>query len=488
MIELKIGSSDLANFVSQFLKKSQKFPIIRCCRKLIGESPIVYFPERGKGLIWPFRSKHMTSVVVVGTQWGDEGKGKITDFLSQDAEVIARYQGGDNAGHTIVIDGKKFKLHLIPSGIFFPEKISVIGNGVVINPKSLVTELDYLHQEGVKTDSLRISDRAHVILPYHIKLDQLQEAAKGDNKIGTTNKGIGPAYMDKAARVGIRIADLLDKDIFAQRLKANLAEKNRLFEKMYECQPLVFDEIFEEYYQYGQTIKDYVTDTSVILNDALDAGKRVLFEGAQGVMLDIDQGTYPFVTSSNPVAGGVTIGSGVGPSKINKVVGVCKAYTSRVGDGPFPTELNDETGNRIREVGHEYGTTTGRPRRVGWFDSVVMRHSRRVSGITNLSLNSIDVLSGLPTVKICVAYDLDGKRIDHYPASLEQLKRCQPIYEELPGWQEDITGCRSLDELPEAARNYVRRVGELVGVRISTFSVGPDRDQTNILDSVWANI
>ena len=430
----------------------------------------------------------MTSVVVVGTQWGDEGKGKITDFLSQDAEVIARYQGGDNAGHTIVIDGKKFKLHLIPSGIFFPEKISVIGNGVVINPKSLVTELDYLHQEGVKTDSLRISDRAHVILPYHIKLDQLQEAAKGDNKIGTTNKGIGPAYMDKAARVGIRIADLLDKDIFAQRLRANLAEKNRLFEKMYECQPLGFDEIFEEYYQYGQTIKDYVTDTSVILNDALDAGKRVLFEGAQGVMLDIDQGTYPFVTSSNPVAGGVTIGSGVGPSKINKVVGVCKAYTSRVGDGPFPTELNDETGNRIREVGHEYGTTTGRPRRVGWFDSVVMRHSRRVSGITNLSLNSIDVLSGLPTVKICVAYDLDGKRIDHYPASLEQLKRCQPIYEELPGWEEDITGCRSLDELPEAARNYVRRVGELVGVRISTFSVGPDRDQTNILDSVWANI
>lgn len=488
MKQNKTIPSFLADFIGQILKKSQKFPIIRCCRKLIGESPIVYFPERGKGLIWPFRSKHMTSVVVVGTQWGDEGKGKITDFLSQDAEVIARYQGGDNAGHTIVIDGKKFKLHLIPSGIFFPEKISVIGNGVVINPKSLVTELDYLHQEGVKTDSLRISDRAHVILPYHIKLDQLQEAAKGDNKIGTTNKGIGPAYMDKAARVGIRIADLLDKDIFAQRLKANLAEKNRLFEKMYECQPLVFDEIFEEYYQYGQTIKDYVTDTSVILNDALDAGKRVLFEGAQGVMLDIDQGTYPFVTSSNPVAGGVTIGSGVGPSKINKVVGVCKAYTSRVGDGPFPTELNDETGNRIREVGHEYGTTTGRPRRVGWFDSVVMRHSRRVSGITNLSLNSIDVLSGLPTVKICVAYDLDGKRIDHYPASLEQLKRCQPIYEELPGWEEDITSCRSLDELPEAARNYVRRVGELVGVRISTFSVGPDRDQTNILDSVWANI
>ena len=410
----------------------------------------------------------MTSVVVVGTQWGDEGKGKITDFLSQDAEVIARYQGGDNAGHTIVIDGKKFKLHLIPSGIFFPEKISVIGNGVVVNPKSLVKELEYLHAEGVSTDSLRVSDRAHVILPYHIKLDQLQEAAKGDNKIGTTNKGIGPAYMDKAARVGIRIADLLDKEVFAERLKTNLAEKNRLFTKMYGSEGL--------------------TDTSVILNDALDAGKRVLFEGAQGVMLDIDQGTYPFVTSSNAVAGGVTIGSGVGPSKINKVVGVCKAYTSRVGDGPFPTELSDGVGERIREVGHEYGTTTGRPRRVGWFDSVVMRHSRRVSGITNLSLNCIDVLSGLDTVKICVAYDLDGKRIDYYPASLEQLKRCKPIYEELPGWEEDITGCRSLDELPENARNYVRRVGELVGVRISTFSVGPDREQTNILESVWSNI
>lgn len=357
----------------------------------------------------------------------------------------------------------------------------------MINPKSLVKELTYLHEEGVTTDSLRISDRAHVILPYHIELDRLQEESKGDNKIGTTIKGIGPAYMDKAARVGIRIADLLDRDVFAERLRINLEEKNRQFTKLYEAEALSFDDIFEEYYEYGQQIKQYVTDTSVILNDALDNGKRVLFEGAQGVMLDIDQGTYPFVTSSNPVAGGVTIGSGVGPSKIDKVVGVCKAYTSRVGDGPFPTELFDEVGDRIREVGHEYGTTTGRPRRVGWFDSVVMRHSRRVSGITNLSLNSIDVLSGLDTVKICVAYDLDGERIDHYPASLEQLKRCKPIYEELPGWSEDITGVRHLDELPENARNYVRRIGELVGVRISTFSVGPDRDQTNILESVWSS-
>jgi adenylosuccinate synthase len=429
----------------------------------------------------------MPSVVVVGTQWGDEGKGKITDFLSNNAEVIARYQGGDNAGHTIVIEGKKFKLHLIPSGIFFPEKISVIGNGVVVNPKALVEEIAYLAENGVKADSLRISDRAHVILPYHKKLDFLQEESKGDQKIGTTIKGIGPAYMDKAARVGIRIADLLDKEIFAERLRINLEAKNREFVKLYDSEPLEFDDIFEEYYEYGQQLKKYVTDTSVILNDALDNGKRVLFEGAQGVMLDIDQGTYPFVTSSNPVAGGVTIGSGVGPSKIDKVVGVCKAYTSRVGDGPFPTELFDEVGAQIREVGKEYGTTTGRPRRIGWFDSVVMRHAKRVSGLTNLSLNSIDVLSGLETVKICVAYERsNGERITHYPASLKELADCTPIYEEMPGWSEDITACRTLEELPEAARNYVHRVSDLVGVRISTFSVGPGREQTNVLESVWA--
>lgn len=430
----------------------------------------------------------MSSVVVVGTQWGDEGKGKITDFLSENAEVIARYQGGDNAGHTIKFDGVTYKLHLIPSGIFYKEKISVIGNGVVVNPKSLVKELAYLKEHGVATDNLRISDRAHVILPYHIKLDQLQEDAKGDNKIGTTIKGIGPAYMDKAARVGIRVADLLDKEIFAERLRINLEDKNKQFVKMFDSEPLNFEDIFEEYYAYGQQIKQYVTDTSVILNDALDEGKRVLFEGAQGVMLDIDQGTYPFVTSSNPVAGGVTIGSGVGPSKINKVVGVCKAYTSRVGDGPFPTELFDETGDRIREIGREYGTTTGRPRRVGWFDSVVMRHSKRVSGITNLCLNCLDVLSGLDTVKICTAYELNGEKIYHYPASLKELSACKPVYEELPGWQEDITACKTIEELPENARKYLHRISELVGVRISTFSVGPDRSQTNVLESVWAQI
>lgn len=427
----------------------------------------------------------MSSVVVVGTQWGDEGKGKITDFLSENAEVVARYQGGDNAGHTIVFNGETYKLHLIPSGIFNKEKICVIGNGMVVNPKSLVEELAGLHKRGVSTENLRISNRAHVILPYHIKLDEVEEASKGANKIGTTKKGIGPAYMDKAARMGIRIADLLDREIFEEKLDQNLKEKNRLFERIYETTGFTKEEILDEYFEYGQQVKQYVCDTSVVLNNALDEGRRVLFEGAQGVMLDIDQGTYPFVTSSNPVAGGVTIGSGVGPSKINHVVGVCKAYTSRVGDGPFPTELLNEIGDQIREVGREYGTTTGRPRRIGWYDSVVVRHARRVSGITDLSLNSIDVLTGLNTVKICTAYRYNGDLIDEYPANLNILKQCEPVYEELPGWTEDITGCKSLDELPENARHYVERVSQLTGIPLSTFSVGPAREQTNIVVNPW---
>ncbi len=427
----------------------------------------------------------MSSVVVVGTQWGDEGKGKITDFLSEHAEVVARYQGGNNAGHTIVFGGVKYKLHLIPSGIFYKEKICVIGNGLVVDPKALLEELKYLHDRGVSTDNLRVSNRAHVILPYHLKQDELEEASKGDDKIGTTKKGIGPAYMDKAARIGIRMADLLDREAFKEKLERNLAQKNRLFEKMYDTEGFSVEEIFEEYFEYGQKIAQYVCDTSVVLNDALDNNHRVLFEGAQGVMLDIDHGTYPFVTSSNPIAGGVTVGTGVGPAKVTRVVGVCKAYTSRVGDGPFPTELHDEIGHQIREVGREYGTTTGRPRRVGWFDSVVVRHARRVSGLTDLSLNSIDVLTGIPTLKICVAYKCDGEVIDEVPANLNILAKCEPVYEELPGWTEDITGVRSLDELPENARKYVERVSELTGIQLSMFSVGPDRNQTNIVRNVY---
>ncbi|WP_181347366.1 adenylosuccinate synthase [Thalassobacillus sp. CUG 92003] len=428
----------------------------------------------------------MSSVVVVGTQWGDEGKGKITDFLSQNAEVVARYQGGNNAGHTIKFDNMTYKLHLIPSGIFFDDKLCVLGNGMVIDPKALMEELEYLHDKGVSTDNLRISNRAHVILPYHLKLDILQEEQKGLNKIGTTKKGIGPAYMDKAARVGIRIADLLDKESFREKVEQNLKEKNRLFEKVYEIGPMSVEEIVEEYYEYGQQFKKYVCDTSVVLNENLDEGRRILFEGAQGVMLDIDQGTYPFVTSSNPIAGGVTIGSGVGPSKIKHVVGVSKAYTTRVGDGPFPTELDDATGEQIREVGREYGTTTGRPRRVGWFDSVVVRHARRVSGITDLSLNSIDVLTGIETLKICTAYRYRGELMHEFPASLNVLAECEPVYEEMPGWTEDITGVKSLHELPENARHYVERISQLTKIPLSVFSVGPDRTQTNIVRSVYS--
>lgn len=428
----------------------------------------------------------MSSVVVVGTQWGDEGKGKITDFLSHQAKIVARYSGGNNAGHTIVLDGKRFKLSLIPSGIFYDDKICVIGNGVVINPKALIEELEYLHENGVNTDNLRISDRAHVILPYHIKIDVAEEELKGDEKIGTTKKGIGPAYMDKVGRTGIRICDLLDKDEFARLLKRNVELKNRLFEKYYEVDSVDFEEIFEEYYEYGQQIKKYVCDTSVVLNEAIAQNEKILFEGAQGIMLDIDHGTYPFVTSSNPSAGGVATGSGVGPSKLHHVVGVAKAYTTRVGDGPFPTELFDDIGQQIRDIGREYGTVTGRPRRVGWFDSVVVRHAVRVSGVTDLCLNSIDVLSGLDTVKICVAYQYKGEVIKHYPASLKQLAECEPVYEELPGWSEDVTGVRKLEDLPENARRYLERIAELTGVKLATFSVGPDRNQTNMLYDIYA--
>ncbi|WP_059105072.1 adenylosuccinate synthase [Shouchella shacheensis] len=428
----------------------------------------------------------MSSVVVVGTQWGDEGKGKITDYLSERAEVVARYQGGNNAGHTIVFGGTKYKLHLIPSGIFYNDKICVIGNGMVIDPKALVEELAYLHERHVDTSNLRISNRAHIILPYHIKLDVVEEERKGADKIGTTKKGIGPAYMDKAARIGIRIADLLEKDTFAAKVERVLNEKNRLFEKYYETEGFTKEEIIDEYYEYGQQIAKYVVDTSVVLNDALDEGRRVLFEGAQGVMLDIDQGTYPFVTSSNPIAGGVTIGSGVGPSKIHHVVGVSKAYTTRVGDGPFPTELHDDIGDQIRKVGREYGTTTGRPRRVGWFDSVVVRHARRVSGITDLSLNSIDVLTGIKTLKICTSYRYKGEILDEFPASLNVLAECEPVYEELPGWEEDITGVKTLHDLPDNARRYVERVSQLTGIPLTVFSVGPDRIQTNLVRGVFA--
>ena len=427
----------------------------------------------------------MTAVTVVGSQWGDEGKGKITDFLSKEAAYSVRSNGGNNAGHTIEIDNQIFKMRLIPSGIFASAKGAVIGNGVVINPEVLLGELENLEKNGIDTSKLRISNRAHVIMPYHIKQDEYQEEAKGANKIGTTKNGIGPTYMDKASRIGIRVCDLLEKDTFAEKLRANLAAKNELFTKIYGKPELDYDEIFNKYYEYGQKMKKYVTDTSVLVNDALDNDEKVLFEGAQGIMLDLDEGTYPFVTSSNTISGGIASGIGIGANRLNTVIGVCKAYTTRVGAGPFPTELLDETGDRIRETAHEYGTVTGRPRRVGWFDSVALRHAKRVAGINGLSLNLLDIFSGFDTIKIATAYELDGQEIDYYPASLKELERCKPVYEELPAWQEDITNAKTWEDLPENAQNFLNRVAELVGVPLVTVSVGPEREQTIVLRNPW---
>ena len=427
----------------------------------------------------------MSSIVIMGSQWGDEGKGKMTDWLAQKADMIVRYQGGNNAGHTIAFNGKTYKLQLIPSGIFEPQKINVIGNGVVVNPKALLGELQMLKDAGVTPSNLKISSRAHLILPYHIQLDIAQEKQRGDRKVGTTHNGIGPAYMDKAARIGIRMCDLLEKDTFAAKLKENLAQKNALFEKIYDEEPFDFDSLFNEYYEYGQQLKDYVTDTSVLVNEAISAGKNVLFEGAQGIMLDLDHGTYPYVTSSNPVVGGALAGAWVGPQSLTKMVGVCKAYSTRVGEGPFPTELTNETGDWIREKAHEYGTVTGRPRRIGWFDAVAMRHAKRVSGMNCLSLNLLDIFTGLKKVKICTAYMLDGKQIDYYPASLKELERCEPVYEKFDGWTEDISTVTEYDQLPANAKKYLKRIEELTGLQLMTVSVGPSREQTITLKDAW---
>lgn len=427
----------------------------------------------------------MTAVAVVGSQWGDEGKGKITDFLSKDAAYAVRSNGGNNAGHTIEIDGKTFKMRLTPSGIFASKKSAVIGNGVVINPEVLLDELETLEKNQIDTSKLRISNRAHIIMPYDIKQDEYQEEVKGKNKIGTTKNGIGPTYMDKASRIGIRVCDLLEKDTFETKLRANLKEKNKLFSKLYGKPALDFEEIFTKYYAYGQKLKKYVTDTSVLVSEALDNDEKVLFEGAQGIMLDIDEGTYPFVTSSNTISGGIASGIGIGANRLHTVIGVCKAYTTRVGAGPFPTELQDATGDRIRETAHEYGTVTGRPRRIGWFDLVALRHSKRVAGINALSLNLLDVFSGFDTIKIATAYELDGKKIDYYPASLKELERCKPVYEELPAWKEDITKAKTWEDLPENAQKFLNCVSEIVGVPLVTVSVGPDREQTIVLQNPW---
>lgn len=420
----------------------------------------------------------MPTVVIVGAQWGDEGKGKITDFLAGTAHMVVRYQGGPNAGHTVVAGGKKYKLHLIPSGILHGKQC-VIGNGVVVDPGSLIDEIEYLAELGHDVEGvLHISDAAHVIMPYHLRLDEVQEDQRGPLRIGTTRRGIGPAYADKAARSGIRVIDLLDENVFRRRLEHNLEQVNHLLTRVYGKEPMKADEIADAYIQFGRRLAPFVTDTSRVINDAIDRNERVVFEGAQGTMLDLDHGTYPYVTSSYPTAGGACIGSGVGPTRIDHVIGVAKAYTSRVGDGPFPTELHDETGQWIRERGKEYGTTTGRPRRCGWLDGLILRYGARVSGLDGLALVHLDTLGGLETVKIATAYEYEGEIYTELPHSIAALAGSTPIYEELPGWEEDIQGITRFEDLPGEAQNYVKRVEEVAGVPVQILSIGPDRVQT----------
>lgn len=423
------------------------------------------------------------TIVVVGTQWGDEGKGKITDYLSGKADYVIRYQGGNNAGHTIEFNQNQFKLRLIPSGVFQAEKV-ILGNGMVIDPKALLEEINDLRAQGIDTSRIAISNRAHVIFPYHQTLDALMESLKGDKMVGTTKKGIGPAYVDKYDRTGIRMADLLDHESFYEKLAYQVIHKNK-FLKFHRTQSFDLEALYAEYIEYAERLKPYITDTSWLIDEALQQGKKLLFEGAQGVMLDIDHGTYPYVTSSNPSAGGVMIGAGVGPTKINEVLGVVKAYSTRVGEGAFPTEMHDEIGDTLRRIGREYGTVTGRARRIGWFDTVILSHSRRVSGLTALAITLLDVLSSLESIKICVAYELDGNIIHYVPATINEFARCKPIYIELPGWQCDISRVKSWDDLPENTQKYIKTIEELTNVPVVMISVGPDRDQTIILREIF---
>lgn len=427
----------------------------------------------------------MSAIIVVGTQWGDEGKGKIVDYLAEKADVVVRYQGGNNAGHTVVVDGKEFKLHLLPSGILYKGKTCVVGNGVVIDPAVMLKELKGMQDQGIDTSGLRVSDRAHVIMPYHRRLDEVEEDYRGDFKIGTTKRGIGPCYMDKNARSGIRMVDLMDEEEFSAKLERNLEAKNHLLQAVYGAEGFDFETLKKEYLGYADMLRPYVTDTVTVLHEALQQGQKVLFEGAQATLLDLDHGTYPYVTSSHPIAGGVCIGAGIGPTKINKVIGVVKAYTSRVGEGPFPTELNDEIGHYIREQGREYGTTTGRPRRCGWLDAAIVRYAAIVSGLDYLAITRLDILDGLKTIKMCVGYRYKGEILKQFPASLKMLEQVEPVYEELPGWEESITAVRSYDKLPVNARRYVERLSEVAGVALGIVSVGPQRDQTMILHEVF---
>ncbi|MFR2526809.1 MAG: adenylosuccinate synthase [Clostridium paraputrificum] len=422
----------------------------------------------------------MSAFIVLGAQWGDEGKGKMTDYLAEEADVVVRFQGGNNAGHTVEVGDRQYKLHLIPSGILYDNKLNVIGNGVVVDPKALFEEIGYLEKEGVKVtpEKLIISDRAHLIMPYHRVLDILKEKARGKNDIGTTGKGIGPCYTDKFERCGIRVCDLLHEDVFEEKLRENIKMKNEYITKVLGGEALDAEEILVQYKQYAEKIGPFVKDTSVKVYDSIKEDKTVLFEGAQGMLLDIDHGTYPYVTSSNTTAGGVSNGIGVGPNMITNAVGITKAYTTRVGKGPFPTELENETGEWIRTKGHEYGVTTGRSRRCGWLDLVIVKSAVRVSGLTSLAVTKIDTLAGLDKLNVCVGYKFNGEIIDYFPASLEDLAKCEPVYEEFDGWDDSVADARSYDEIPENAKKYLERISEFTGTRISIVSVGPKRDQT----------
>ncbi len=425
----------------------------------------------------------MSSVVVLGAQWGDEGKGKIVDYLAQKADAVVRYSGGSNAGHTVVVNDVSYKLRLLPSGVLFTEKVNVLGNGVVINPAVVLGEIESMKEKGVSCENLVISDRAHVVLPYHQKLDELQEAALGSHKIGTTKGGIGPCYMDKVARVGIRMCDLLEPHTFAEKLKVNIKAKNDIITKIYGGEPFRYETVLMEYLGYAEKLRSYVTDTSVVMHNLFETGKKVLFEGAQATFLDIDHGTYPYVTSSNPTAGNAATGSGVGPRCIDHVVGVVKAYTTRVGEGPFVTELfdTDGPGTQIRETGHEYGTVTGRPRRCGWLDAVMVHYSARLNSIDYLAVTRLDILDKMEKLKMCTGYMLDGKPVKYIPASLDTMSRVEPIYEEFEGWLEDTSSVKTYGDLPEKAKKYLTRLSEVAGVEIGIVSVGPNRRQTIVL-------
>jgi adenylosuccinate synthase len=423
----------------------------------------------------------MSSLVIVGAQWGDEGKGKITDYMASKAEVVVRYQGGNNAGHTVEVGKEKYKLNLIPSGILHGDKLCIIGNGVVLDPEAFLNEVKMLHERGISTANLKISDRTHLIFPYHRKIDELSELQRGSDDIGTTKKGIGPCYMDKTERIGIRICDLIKKDIFASKLKANIETKNKYLKEILGFEGYCYEEMLAAYEGYAEQLRPYVADASVLVYEACKADKRVLFEGAQGTLLDLDFGTYPYVTSSHPVSGGVCTGAGIGPSMVNKALGVVKAYTTRVGKGPFPTELKDATGDLIREKGFEFGTVTGRPRRCGWFDAVIVRYAVRINGLTGIALTKLDTLAGMPKIKLCVGYKLDGEIIREFPASMEDLAYCEPVYEELGGWG-DISGITEYNKLPANALRYIERIEELCGAKVSVVSVGPRRDQTIVIE------